>query len=150
MTAGEPPKRPRPGLFVELMRRRYYYQTDENDLTEELDANPAAGWIYGVLGAGTIVAYWTMCLVQGYGWILNPHPKGMHRHEPLLAKVEGPTAFWLAWAIIGLGLMLHFHSFWGTHRKLSRYHEIPWFAALSGTLFFAGMLAYHVLRNMRL
>jgi hypothetical protein len=139
MTAGEPPKRPRTGMFVELMRRRYYYQTDDNDLAEELDANPAAGWVYGMLGAGTIVAYGALCLVQGAGWFPFLPVRGQ---RGLFHFVEGPTAVSAAWVVIGCGLQLHFHSFWGTHRTLSRYHEPAWFVALCLTLVAAAVFVY--------
>lgn len=109
-----------------------------HELSEEFDANPAAGWVYGVLGALVVAGYGLSCLVNGYGYC-----PFLRRGDGLFSRVEGEQAVCAGGIYIGLGLMLHFHSFWGTHRRLSRYHEPAWFGAVCATLLAAGMLAYH-------
>jgi hypothetical protein len=127
MNSGDRPKPSRPGHFIRAWGRRYRDPTVEVDaLADEFDANPAAGWVYGVLAAGLIAAYGISCFLNGYGYCLRGRGGFVRRYD-------GEAAYWLGGIYVGLGLMLHFHSFWGTQTRLSRYHELGFYAALVGT-----------------
>lgn len=142
MNGGEQQKPSQPGLFTRIVRRRYGNAGDDyTQLAEALDDNPAAGWLYGAILAGLVASYGAIVIVQEAGVVPN-----LTRRGPWVVEVVGPAAFWWGCTLIGGGLLLHFHSFWGTHRGLSRYHEIAWFAALPVTLVAAAMFAYHMLR----
>jgi hypothetical protein len=103
-----------------------------DDMSGSPSGNMAEGWTYGVLCAGPIAALGIYNIVAQRGWWIRIQPKpGFADHDGAFTVVEGATAIWLGAAIVATALTLHFHWFWGNHRRLSRYYEPLKFVGLT-------------------
>jgi hypothetical protein len=88
---------------------------DADDFGHGPSGGPLKMWLAGMGVAGPIVAYGIACVISGEATLLSRQNSNLH--------VTGEAATMLGIAYTALGLFIHFHYFWGLHRRLWRYSQ---------------------------
>ena len=108
----------------------WYHNTDKGigDLAGLLggptEAGPTKRWIYGIAVAAVPIAYGIWGLVHG-GTILYGRGGAL--------RLKGSASIAMSLAYLAVGLFLHCHFFWSSHKKLWRAAGVA--KALSAILF---------------
>lgn len=116
------------------------YEATANTI-ESLSDAPSGGplkmWLAGVGVALIPIGYGLHCLLTGHAVL--PGQKGSN------LDTHGRTAVALAIAYLSIGAFLHFHYFWGLHRRLCVLSPI--LKALAALVFLGsfGWAIYHIL-----
>ena len=127
---------PRPNLF---------------DLADTFSGPPSGEkeqkWILGGFLAALPVGYGLYCCLTGHAKTINVPLQGFQAiGRGFFLDVFGGAAVSLGFALVFIGLFLHFHWFWGHHHILCRYYEIGKLVALIGMLVSVGFHVYFMLR----
>jgi hypothetical protein len=111
------------------------------DGADSLAYGPSGGplkrWLAGVGVALLPIVYGIHCLWTGHAVL-----PGRHR---VSLETSGSTATALAIAYLALGAFIHFHYFWGLHRRLYGWSELLKVLAVLALLGSLGYAAYHIM-----
>ena len=115
-----------------MIRRPDYRPSAYDDDWEDAPASGAfPTWIAGVAMPLLSIGYGVGCFITRHG-VLPGRGMGMH--------VYGPKAVALGIASIGVGLLLHFHHFWGNTDRLAAWTALGKIASLIGIIASLGYL----------
>ncbi|WP_442508299.1 hypothetical protein SH528x_007265 [Novipirellula sp. SH528] len=110
-------------------------------LTEPPNGGPIQMWSVGAFLSAVVTFFGVSCCITQRATTLNITTRGFRPlGRGLWVDIAGTHAVTFGLLLIGIGLFMHFHWFWGNHKRLFLYHEIPKYAAAVGVI--AAMIAH--------
>jgi hypothetical protein len=120
---------------------------DPEDLAGPPSGNGGSGIMYGLVFAGILAACGLFCVFTAHAFVPNITLRGFQPMQPgLLREVHGLDAVLIGLAVFFVAAFAHFHWFWSSHQRLSRYYEIGKVAALLGLIASLAVLLWRAFR----